>query len=188
MPFSDVFNILLFIIPGFITNRVFTNHFPGVKDSDLGRIVSSIIYSLLCLGVACFIFKICGSDFTLESGKIISFEVFALLLISYLFGWLLILLENLKRKYFKSKIREQSVWAYLNKQREDSWVVVHLKSNDKYLGWMKNWKFDPNNPNEFDFLIADARKVDSEWNEIYKIDGEGVYFVSSEISHIEYIS
>lgn len=190
MPFSNVILIIMFVVPGFIANRVYGNYYAGIKDSDFGRIISSIIYSIICLLITTVLFKLFGGDFSFDTkGKSITPTQIAILIgVSYSYGYALIGIEKIKRKYFPRQIKEQSTWAHINSVHKNSWVVVHLKNGDKFLGWIKYWKFDPNSPCEFDIFISDADKVDEKLNVQYHVNGSGLYVISTEVSHIEYLN
>ena len=53
------------------------------------------------------------------------------------------------------------------------------------MGWISDWTFDPNESDQ-DFLLADAQKIDDEFNTIYQIDGKGVYLRTSWVTSIEF--
>lgn len=190
MPFSNVILIIMFVVPGFIANRIYGSYYAGIKDSDFGRIVSSIIYSIICLLITTGLFALCGGKFSFDTdGKSITLtQIVVLIAVSYLYGFALIGIEKFKRKYFPGQIKEQSTWAHINSVHKNSWVVVHLKNGDKFLGWIRYWKFDPNSPCEFDLFISDVDKVDEKLTVEYHLNGPGLYVISTEVSHIEYLN
>ena len=63
--------------------------------------------------------------------------------------------------------------------------TVTLTDGSKYLGWISEWTYDPNESDQ-DFLLSNAQKIDENFNMIYEIDGKGIYLRTSWVVSIEF--
>ena len=119
--------------------------------------------------------------------------ILMLLSIGYSIGWVMIGYRQsrygLAKKYKKLEWiapSEESIWVKVNQPDNTDWPVVFLKDKSIYVGWISNYTFDPNADNQ-DFLLKHAKRVDENLNEIYKINGLGVYLNTKDVTRIEYL-
>jgi hypothetical protein len=64
--------------------------------------------------------------------------------------------------------------------------VVYLDDGSIYLGWIKDFTFDPD-ADDNDFLLADAKRVDDQLAEKYAVTGRGVYLNTRNVKRIEFV-
>ncbi len=187
MSFSDILSFFLYVIPGFISTEIYKSVYPGKKVSDFTHLTWSISLSI------CFFIFTRWVD-SLLKWNLYPFGVkfprirtiFILILLSIIFA-LLRILKNLLADKFEwlkfIKVKPLAIWPFVNNDPE--WACVTLTNGAKYLGWISEWTYDPNETDQ-DFLLADAERVDEEFNTIYKIDGKGVYLKTSWVVSIEF--
>jgi hypothetical protein len=54
----------------------------------------------------------------------------------------------------------QSIWVKVNRPSND-YAVVYVDDGSVYLGWIKDYTFDPD-AEDNDFLLADAKRLDEQ--------------------------
>ena len=194
---TDLVYIIALIMPGYIAISIFDVKYPPIKNSFGEKSLLSLVYSLVIISTLLFIV---GEDtFTItktskDGISIISKEIFIVVGTGIISGILLILFSELKfwlsRRYENLQWLEpgyRSVWArmnYKNRFQENRWCQVILNDGSNYIGWIKDWSYDPNE-REFDFYLRETEQVGDMCNN-YEL--EGVYIKSENISHIKYIS
>lgn len=195
MSVDNIANILLFVIPGFISTEIYHRKYPAKKDSDFARFAWSVVASL-------FIFALAkGTDSRLGLGLIPSegsanpkaLTVVALLSAGLFLGLARLGIRSLRLELALRCPRMKwlspssfTTWPYVHVPPVE-WAAVTLNDGTKYLGWIENWTHDPDEP-EFDFLLKDARRVDEHLNTMYEIRGKGIYIRSSSLRSIEFYS
>jgi len=68
----------------------------------------------------------------------------------------------------------------------NDYAVVYVDDGSIYLGWIKDYTFDPD-AEDNDFLLADAKRVDEQLKELYSITGRGVYLSTRNVKRIEFV-
>jgi len=63
---------------------------------------------------------------------------------------------------------------------------VYLDDGAIYLGWIKEYTFDPDVESN-DFLLAGAKRVDDNLNTTYLVNGQGVYLNTRNVKRIEFV-
>ena len=79
----------------------------------------------------------------------------------------------------------QSIWVRVN-QPTAEYAVVYLDDGAIYLGWIREYTFDPEAETN-DFLLAEAKRVDEHLNTIYLVNGQGVYLNTRNVKRIEFV-
>lgn len=180
--FQDIFRIITFIIPGYIAYKTYRYKYPAKKSSDLDTIIISIAHTVIIHIILNFV----GVDLLFSSEKNSVINQAAILMptaIGYGFILSLFRLFAIKINYFpKDNI---STWGVVLKTYEGIWVIVKLKYNKTiYYGWIGSYSNDPDNENH-DFFLKDVSLFDNYNKTIRKIDGEGVYLNTRDVSSIE---
>lgn len=181
--FENLINVFYFIIPGFIATEIYRSEYPMKHDTDFARLAWSVATSVLLFMFAALI------D-TRSSLGFLSFEtaippVRTMLLFAGLTVWaglLAIAVDRMRHKSgFSTKCR---TWANVN-STESQWANVVLDDGSRYLGWISDWTYDPDE-SDADFLLSEARRVDENLNVIYEVSGKGVYLRLSSVRCIEF--
>lgn len=194
MPFKNIIDIIIYIIPGFIMLQLYRSYYPVKDKKDFYEISWSIIGGVI---ITSFV-KILDQkyfNFYLESntsGFPSFYLIITLIFTGICIGYSLILIHKFRfilSSYEKLKWLlpdPQSIWAKINHPSNMDWSVVFLNDGAIYLGWIKYYKFDPNRI-EHDFLLTKAKRVDEKLKTIYSIDGIGIYINIKDVNRIEYV-
>jgi len=189
----DFFNTILYLLPGFLFIEIFRKYFPTKRDSDFARILLSVLWSLPLFTLSYLInkhypFKV--PDIILSGKSIKTSLVIYLYSISIILAYSRVLIRNMRfdaRKYSSLKLitpKHQSLWHKINWDRE--WAVIITKDGQRYLGYISDYTYDIESPDDVDLLLSKADCVDERLNIKYKIKGKGIYIKLSEISRIEF--
>jgi hypothetical protein len=80
----------------------------------------------------------------------------------------------------------QSIWVHVNRPSNQDWAAVFLRDGAVYLGYIKRYRYDPEQA-EQDFLLSYAKRVDEDLKVVYEIPGQGVYLNTRDVLRIEFI-
>ncbi len=190
MSFNDIVSFFMYVIPGFISTAIYREKYPGKKQTEFSQLTWSIAISI-------FIFVVSQQldlhwlHWNLFPDNI-KFPRIRTIIFLIVFAVIIAVLRIAKRelaekfdclKFFK--IKPLSIWPIINNAAPSEWAYVTLADGSKYLGWIKEWTYDPNETDQ-DFLLAEAQKVDNNLKPIYKIDGKGIYLRTSWVVCIEF--
>ena len=67
-----------------------------------------------------------------------------------------------------------------------NWATVFLSDGAIYLGWISKYTFNPDAVDQ-DFLLSNARRVDEQLSELYRVTGIGVYINTRDVKRIEFV-
>jgi hypothetical protein len=189
MSFNDIISFFLYVIPGFISTEIYRAKYPGKKDSDFSQITWSVVISILLIIVATWIDGCFKWNLFPKNVSFPKFQTIAVLMVlAFLLAYLRIAKRKLteKHQWLKLfKVKPLAIWPLVNNISVPQWACVTLTDGSKYLGWIKEWTYDPNDTDQ-DFLLSDAQKIDEKFNTIYEIDGQGVYLRTSWVVSIEF--
>lgn len=196
MPVDSLADFIVYIAPGFLATEVYKSYFPGKERSTFAQLAMSIVWASIIVVAVRLI------DDNLLRGALHSSTttplaetkfIASLLLFGALFGWMaakqLEARISLGHKYeFLAWLApvSDSVWKFVNDRDVEDWAVVTLVDGTKYLGWISNYRFDPDESDQ-DFLLSRARRVDDRLAEAYVVDGIGVYLNTRDIVSIEFV-
>ena len=189
MSFNDIISFFLYVIPGFLSTEIYRVRYPAKKSSDFSQITWSITISILLMIVAKWAdirYKLNLFPTTVTFPE---FRTIAVLIgLAVVFAVLRIIIRELaeKIKWLQFiRIKPLAIWPFVNNISVPQWACVTLSDGSKYLGWIKEWTYDPNET-EQDFLLSEAQKIDENFNIIYEIDGQGIYLRTSWVVSIEF--
>jgi len=191
MDFLQVFRVLAYIIPGFIGCRLYQVVYPVKAASDAIVVLWSIIHTFIILvgfGFLSWISGVSRLNFFSRSPDTIGWRSASLLIVSgFVYGGILCGLHWLRQRLNLWPPEPKRVWAKVNEQKEGYWALVRLKENEViYLGWISDYTFDPDSPDQ-DFFLRDARCVDENLKVKYLVAGPGVYLNTRDVQAIEYL-
>ncbi|HEX8816593.1 MAG TPA: DUF6338 family protein [Terriglobales bacterium] len=193
-PVEHIADFVLYVMPGFIALQLYRAKYPVKGLSEFLQVSWCLIYGIALAGVVRWtdgrFFH--GSLHSAESGFPWLRFIVALAISGLLLGSLLIGIRwarfELARTYARLRALEpdpQSIWAKVNRPSNE-YAVVYLDDGSIYLGWIKEYTFDPDAESN-DFLLADAKRVNEQLNTIYLINGQGVYLNTRNVKRIEFV-
>lgn len=145
-------DLLLFIIPGYITIRLHEKYDLQKRIDDFDTILYSILYSFV-IGIlfsiiskaTCFLFPCCTSFFEESVVKQIIYLLLALLMSLLLIKLPKTTIGKVVRGIFnKNLVPYSSVWIKAMQNDAGAWATVYLKNGLIYSGKLINYTSDPN--------------------------------------------
>lgn len=189
---SEFFNILKFLLPGFLTAWIFHAFTAYPKPSQFERVVQALIFTIIIQGII-FPVKIAS----LFLGKIHSFGHWneaSVTFTSYLFSIVL----GLAFSYYANndkfhnflrilKITKQSSyhceWYGAFHDREKCRVVLNLIDGRRIYGWPYEW---PSDPSKGHMVLTEAAWIEgSKYVDMPQVDA--IMFKVSDIQWVEFI-
>jgi hypothetical protein len=193
-PAEHLVDFQVYVMPGFIALQLFRAKYPAKKVSEFLQVAWSLIYGVILATV------VRGMDGRFLHGWLQSNSpgfpasrfVIALVLAG-LFGGIFLAGLYFARFFvaahwprFEGLAPDpQSIWAKVNRPSND-YAVVYVDDGSIYFGWIKDYTFDPDAPDN-DFLLADAKRVDEQLTEKYSVTGQGVYLNTRNVKRIEFV-
>lgn len=182
-------NVLLFIIPGFISLKFYELFFPYESVDSQKQIIEVITYS--CINYALLFWAI----LSIENNDIYHYSQY----LYYLFYLFLLFIAPifwvcLWRKLRTSKLFQKTMphpthkaWDYVFSQRKPYWIIITLKNGSKIGGKYSNKSFTSSSPSD-EQIYLEEHWVINKYNgfERKRIDTEGILVLSKEIVTIEY--
>lgn len=193
-PVEHLADFVLYIMPGFIALQLYRAKYPVKQLSEFLQVSWCVIYGIVLASTVRwfdhrFLNGLLHGD---EAGLPWLRFVIALAVAGLLFGSLLIAIRwarfTLSRKYETLSGLEpdpQSIWRKVN-QSSTEYAVVYLDDGAIYLGWIREYTFDPDAESN-DFLLAGAKRVNDQLNTIYLVNGQGVYLNTRNVKRIEFV-
>lgn len=194
MPFNDLVEFVIYVIPGFLVVEIYRASYPAKQKSEFQQIGWSILYGLFIVSVVKWVDKLALQNtlYSNYNGIPGLRFTFTLLLMGIICGLLLILLHKLRYYLSKKQVIKflapdpQSIWAKINQIENKDWCAVYLDDGAVYLGYISEFTFDPDKEYQ-DFLLSCAKRVDDQLEIKYEISGIGVYLNTKDIKRIEFI-
>lgn len=190
---SELFNVLKFLLPGFLTAWIFHAFTAYPKPSQFERVIQALIFTIIIQGMIFFIkitsLKI-GSFYSLGAWSELSNT-----LSSYLSAIFLGLIfsyyanndkfHNILRKL---KITKQSSyhceWYGAFHDREKCRIVLNLIDGRRIYGWPYEW---PSDPTKGHLVLTEAAWIDGqEYIDLPQVNA--IMFKVSDIQWVEFIN
>jgi len=185
---DKLFLFIAFVIPGFISIKLFELLFPAqVKDSSK-QFIDAIAYS--CINYALLLLPIywIESEDVYKSHPNLYVTFYVLVLFVAPIIWTVIWKKLRESSKFQKNAPHptQSPWDYVFSQRKSYWVIVTLKDGVQIAGLYSSNSFASSAPSPEQIYLEQSWKLnDSEGFEREHNQTDGVIIISSEISHIE---
>lgn len=195
IPVENLAEFILYVAPGFIAVEIYRAHFPAKERNTFSEIAQSVIWALVILLAIRFIDEHWLKNWLHSNGDGVPEDRFsiALLIGGVVFGYLGVfqlrfrgLLSSRFDRIEWISSSPDSIWLKLNASNVKDWVVVYIDDGSSYLGWIKEYQYDPDSKHQ-DFLLTHAKLVDDNLNEIYLVDGMGVYLNTKNVKRIEFV-
>jgi len=193
-PAEHIVEFFLYVMPGFVALQFYRAKYPARQLSDSLQIAWSLIYGVILAAFVRWVDDCCFHGWL--QTKATGFPAFRLviaLMVSGLLGGAILIaaawcrFEVARRfpRWAGIEPDPQSIWAKINRPSND-YAVVYLDDGSIYLGWIKDFTFDPD-ADDNDFLLADAKRVDDQLAEKYAVTGRGVYLNTRNVKRIEFV-
>jgi hypothetical protein len=159
---TELFNILKYLLPGFLTAWIFYAFTSYPKPSQFERVVQALIFTIFVQGltfVIKFAFLFIGEKWhsfgTWTSVVGLTWSYISAIFIGFLFS----LFANTDRFHAllrRIKVTKQTSyhceWFGAFHSREEQWVVLQLCDGRRVMGWPHEW---PSDPSKGHFVLMD---------------------------------
>ena len=194
-PVEHVAEFVVYAMPGFLALHIYRSIYPVKGLSEFLQVAWSIIYGVVLASL------VRGLDRKYLDHQLHSADdgfprrafILALVVVGLLWGFLLAGF-NRTRLYLSEKIRllhfvapdVQSIWAKVNQSQSTDWAVIFADDGAIYLGWIKEFTYDPDADNN-EFLLSRAKRLNEDGSLQYEVDGQGVYLNTKNVKRIEFV-
>jgi hypothetical protein len=194
MPTEGIIEFLLYIAPGYIAIQLIRSRWPVEKRDNFHDIATSVIMGVVILSALKWIDSH-RLNYFFES-NLTDFPslrfILGIVLFGSITGGVIIGLKEIgnmlskRAKYLKFLAPgTDSVWVNINGKDNKDWALVYLDDGSIYLGWISIYTFNPNHQNQ-EFLLSRAKRLYENLDEMYEIDGCGIYLNTKDVKRIEF--
>lgn len=158
---NDLITLLKFLLPGFITARIFYGLTSFPKKSEFEAVVVALVFTII-IQVFVYAFRalslVIGKVFPIGSWTI-EIDLIWSIVVATILGLLFSYLMNNDKLHSllrKAKITHQTSYPtewYGFFSENKTYVVLHLTDQRRLYGWPYEW---PSNPKEGHFVLEDA--------------------------------
>lgn len=190
---SEVFDILRFLLPGFLTAWIFHAFTSYPKPSQFERIVQALIFTVF-VQMATYLVK----NTLLKIGIYFSvgpwtenIELVWSYLLAGIIGFIFTCCANID--CFHTLLRNLKItkqtsyhceWFGAFQERDDKWVILHLSDDRRIYGWPYEW---PSDPTKGHFVLMHPSWISD--NKYIDLNGvESIMFKVSDIKWVEFIA
>jgi hypothetical protein len=191
---TELFNILKYLLPGFLTAWIFYAFTSYPKPSQFERVVQALIFTIFVQGltfVIKFAFLFIGEKWhsfgTWTSVVGLTWSYISAIFIGFLFS----LFANTDRFHAllrRIKVTKQTSyhceWFGAFHSREEQWVVLQLCDGRRVMGWPHEW---PSDPSKGHFVLMDPAWLDGNV-EIPLPQIEIIIFKVTDIRWVEFLN
>ncbi len=188
---DTLFLFIAFVIPGFISLKVYELFFPSPKPDSTKQLIDALTYS--CINYSLLFIPI----FYIEKSELqetfpflyLAFYAFVLLGAPILWAWSW---KGLRTKNFFQKFTHhpiQKPWDFVFGQKIPYWVIVTLKDGTKIGGSYDDKSFASSNPAEEQLYLEEHWEINSDGGfERARESTEGILILASEMVSVELFS
>jgi len=182
-------------MPGFLALHLYRTVYPVKGLSEFLQVAWSLIYGVVLASLVRAVdsrflnLRLHSAD---EGFPKLAF-VLALMLAGLLWGFCPVGLNRLRtvlsRTFGALKFiapDTQSIWAKVNQPQNTDWAVVYTDDGAIYMGWIKEFTYDPDSTDN-DFLLSMAKRINDDLTLRYEVDGQGVYINTRNLKRIEFV-
>lgn len=187
---GKLFLFVLFIMPGFISMRVYRLFHPSA-DSDTSKVLIDVV-SYSCINFSFLLIPI----YLIESNHIFIshpvlyylFYLFVLIIAPVLLPIILLKIRNCERVKRVLPHPIGRSWDYFFSTRQCCWVLVTLKNGKKYGGYYGSESFASNSPEPEQIYLEKHWALDDEGDFDHELtDTLGIIILTNEIESVEFI-
>ncbi|MBG0785806.1 MAG: hypothetical protein H0S79_11955 [Anaerolineaceae bacterium] len=196
MPIQTFAEFLLYIVPGYLTIQIYRWRYPVKEKGSFFEIASSVTIGVFIVYLGIWIDKhVFCYYFVSNSDGLPTFRFLVLLFSTSILCGLLLIGQRELRNYLSKTCPKlnwiasgvDSDWVKINSKNNDDWAVVFLDDGSVYLGWIKNYTYNPNFKDQ-DFILSNAKRLNNDLSVMYVIDGIGVYLKTENVKRIEFVN
>ncbi len=185
----------MYAMPGFMALHIYRSVYPVKGLSEFLQAAWSLIYGVV-LGSFVRAFDATYLGHALHSaddgfprlpfivGLLTAGVVWGLLLAG--FNWVRLVLSDKVQLLQFIAPDVQSIWAKVNRSQATDWAVVFTDDGAIYVGWIKEFTYDPD-ADDNDFLLSLAKRMNEDGSLRYDVDGQGVYLNTKNVKRIEFV-
>jgi hypothetical protein len=190
---SELFTILKFLLPGFLTAWIFHAFTAYPKPSQFERVVQALIFTVLVQGIV-YIIK----PALLYAGRYHSFgewspttltawSYISAVILGFTFSYLANT-DNFHKFLRKLKLTKQSSyhceWYGAFHDREKCRVVLNLVDGRRIYGWPHEW---PSEPSKGHMVLTEAAWIDDSNNYVDLLEVDAIMLKVTDIQWVEFI-
>lgn len=189
---SNLFILLLYIIPGFISLKVYYSIFPVEKRDFSKSILEIFIYSSFNYAFFSWLIIILFKYDLYKSNFILFIAILIIIIVLGPIIWP-IAYNALLSTSFIQKIKPINPiplpWDFVFIQRKPSWIIVHTKDGRRIGGRYDSKSFTSSFPHKEQIYLEELWQLDKKGSFIKPVDrSEGILIMNEEISFIEFFN
>lgn len=182
---------ILFVIPGFISLKIYELFFPSEQKNSSKQIIDAITYSCINYGILAI------PIFTVEYYAIKDNYPFWY----YMFYFLVLFIFPVLWTYIWAKIREsdkiqdiaphphKKAWDYIFSKRESYWIKITLKNGTVVGGLYDCKSFASSSPSKEHIYLEESWKIKKDGTfKKMKNDSKGILILQKQIAYMEFRS
>lgn len=187
---GKLFLFVLFIMPGFISMRVYRLFHPSA-DSDTSKVLIDVV-SYSCINFSLLLIPI----YLIEKNNIFIshpvlyylFYLFVLIIIPVLLPIILLKIRSCEKVKRVLPHPIGRSWDYFFSTRQCCWVLVTLKNGKKYGGYYGSESFASNSPEPEQIYLEKHWALDDDGDFDHELtDTLGIIILTNEIESVEFI-
>ncbi|MBJ9194655.1 DUF6338 family protein [Citrobacter freundii] len=187
---GKLFLFVLFIMPGFISMRVYRLFHPSA-DSDTSKVLIDVV-SYSCINFSLLLIPIylieINNIFISHSVLYYLFYLFVLIIIPVLLPIILLKIRSCEKVKRVLPHPIGRSWDYFFSTRQCCWVLVTLKNGKKYGGYYGSESFASNSPEPEQIYLEKHWALDDDGDFDHELtDTLGIIILTNEIESVEFI-
>ena len=180
---------IIFFVPGFISNRVWTLIIPSVNNKLSDYVLETISYSCINFAVMFGLIKfISKPEFQINHAVWFYVLIFIILLIMPII-WPLLIAKLLNSEFLRGHVIQPmpKSWDYFFGKAESCYVLIHLKNTGLIGGLYNGNSFASSFPYKEDIYIEEVWNLNEKGEFISKIDNsKGMWICKDFFNYIEF--
>ncbi|EGT0654322.1 TPA: DUF6338 family protein [Citrobacter freundii] len=187
---GKLFLFVLFIMPGFISMRVYRLFHPSA-DSDTSKVLIDVV-SYSCINFSLLLIPIylieINNVFINHPVLYYLFYLFVLIIIPVLLPIILLKIRSCEKVKRVLPHPIGRSWDYFFSTRQCCWVLVTLKNGKKYGGYYGSESFASNSPEPEQIYLEKHWALDDDGDFDHELtDTLGIIILTNEIESVEFI-
>ncbi|WP_341767926.1 DUF6338 family protein [Citrobacter portucalensis] len=187
---GKLFLFVLFIMPGFISMRVYRLFHPSA-DSDTSKVLIDVV-SYSCINFSILLIPIylieINNVFISHPVLYYLFYIFVLIIAPVLLPIILLKIRSCEKVKQVLPHPIGRSWDYFFSTRQCCWVLVTLKNGKKYGGYYGSQSFASNSPEPEQIYLEKHWALDDDGDFDHELtDTLGIIILTNEIESVEFI-
>lgn len=187
---GKLFLFVLFIMPGFISMRVYRLFHPSA-DSDTSKVLIDVVsYSCINFSILLILIYLIEINNVFISHPVLYylFYIFVLIIVPVLLPIILLKIRSCEKVKQVLPHPIGRSWDYFFSTRQCCWVLVTLKNGKKYGGYYGSQSFASNSPEPEQIYLEKHWALDDDGDFDHELtDTLGIIILTNEIESVEFI-